>query len=1097
MNSDRPTSKAPALPAHGSASPDERRSHGTFNSNGDEWPMLAAAHRENSSSTSTSTSTSTSSNNNNNNNNRSPPAFASTPPFSSAMPSDYHRYAADTTDTDGAYLLGIAPAEMYMEDYEMINDEEGGEEDNDEDENEQRTLLHNLTDGRIEGQYGGYSEDLDDDDDDLRSEDIPSSYIPSSSEDDDPVVCRNDGGRSGGNSIKRGGGISSTGGSSPVTRSGSMDVQPSNSRMRDDDSESEADPGMFETEILSASSLTLQELQSSSEDQHLPTYDNVNREASGSCNPSRGLPDFTLPTTFRIMYLGQATEQDKQIMSKKVSESLAEAFSENPSFFSSPPPAPALASSLPVPQTGTQRLSNATAVSRHRASPRPDHKGAFKEKKHHILLLSLLPSSADGDATIDTCEDNGLSIIEADFTGDNLKMSEDYINRQLSDKKSTHGSKHPADDGFGGFVYPDETPNGIDLVIYFFAGDVIRELGASYQSDPEEEERIEDDMLLLWRLSKLDVPILVALSSVTTRKGVRVTDEHEDDAIFYTDTMVYPEDVRDDTLVPNGEVGEPVVQSATTTNPFIFSSPTPTPSLSLSGSARLANRRNEVIDLLIRYKVQCFNFTNPALERPSTTGEPNTDHLWNWNTPCPGRPANLVDHQVYTVPELVNMNKRSVYCDLRYVRGLGVRAERIRAEARRKNEEQNVAKRETLRKWICVLGIPAGTTIFAIIMLYLGMIIATSGTSGQWLQRGVTRHRDNEIHMPAADMGIRWSGDTDWAAQPTSLMENLRQRETQQRETQQRETQQRETQQRGTQERDTSEQSSQPMILGKIEPGWKILNAKSKHTIIVSTYERDSTPRTTGGEALKVVVSGGKQGGTNLRVVDRGDGKYIVHVDPIVHAGAEITIWLAGIQIEGSPVLVPKPFREIIAVKTRQLVTVTSEMRSETKEPSKVVTTDGEEKKKEEAKEKKKKTESTVAVMMKTTSPATKETAEAKATVMPVMAEIVVHKAADYWEKFAHELEWAYVTVREEAIRGWDRVRVTTGDKKTEGNVAERLREARNRALEKVRLVTTRARARSVKIVKNVKAWVEVMQGLAVEWAQEVYGVVVETIGWE
>lgn len=1081
MNSDRPTSKAPA-PASGSVSPDERRSHGTFDNTGGEWPMLAAAHREHSSTTTSSSSS------NNNTNNITPPALASTSsPFSFAMPSDYHQYVADITDPDSAYLSGTAPAEMYVEDYEMINDEdeedEGDErEEEEDDEQEQRTLMHNLAVGRVEGQYGGYSEDLDDDDDDLRSEDIPSSYVPSSSEDDDPVGRRSDGGRS----IKRGG-ISNTGGSSPVvTRTGSMDVQPSSSRIRDndgapDDSESEAEPGMLETEVLDASSFTLQELQSSGEDQRLPPTnndDNVNREASGS-NPPKALPHFTLPTTFRIMYLGQATEQDKQIMFKKVSESLAEAFSENPSFFSSPSPAPAPApapSSLPVPPT-------ATGAPRHRASPRPDPTGAFKEKKHHILLLSLLPSSADGDATIDTCEDNGLSIIEADFTGDNLKMGEDYINRLLSDKKSTLGNKHPADDGFGGFVYPDETPNGIDLVVYFFAGDVIRELGASYQSDPEEEERIEDDMLLLWRLSKLDVPILVALSSVTTRKGVCVTDEHEDDAIFYTDTMVYPEDVRDDTPVPNGEVGGPVAQGAI--NPFVFSSPTSTSSLLLSDSARLANRRNEVIDLLIRYKVQCFNFTNSALERPSNTGEPEADYLWNWNTPCPGRPANLVEHQVYTVAELASMDKRSVYCDLRYVRGLGIRAERIRAEARRKNEEQNVAKSESLRKWVRVLGVPVGTTIFAIIMLYLGMIIATSG---QWQQKGVARHHDNKIHMATADVGIHWPDDVDWAAQPTSLMEKLRQRETLQRE----------MQQHRTQERDASKQSSQLVILGKIEPGWKTLNAKSEHTIIVSTYERDGTPRTTGGETLKVVVSGCKQRETDPRVVDRGDGKYIVHIDPIVYAGAEIAIWLGGIQIEGSPVFVPKLVREVVAAKTRQLATVAPETRSETKEAGGVVTIGGGEKKKE-AKEKKK-TESTVTKVKEAASPVTKEemkTVEVKATVVPAMRENVVHKVTEYWDKVAHKLEWAYGVVREEASRGWDRVRVTTGGKKTEGNFAEHLREAKNGALERARLVTMRARARSVKIVMNVKLWVELMQGLAIEWAQEVRSVVVEAIGWE
>ncbi|RUO97040.1 hypothetical protein BC936DRAFT_141078 [Jimgerdemannia flammicorona] len=966
MYFDRPTPTGQAQESASSTSEDSRRSHTTHNV-GDEWPnTTAASHAYDG--------------------NNISPGTAPPLPFTFAMPSDSDSNPTVRTPFPAVGLTVYGDL-GDCDDFELIEDENHHEQERTAQPldlpigvfGNHFAIRDNDGDDSDEDGSDEVNEDDDDDDDDLHSDDIPSSYIPSSDEDEITEHANGSSGQSG-SSVKsdRRGTMDST-----ATGSGSMEAQPSSSRVHPYGSysipvfSSSELPPMFDpdSEPDVRPSQTQQQQRPSSPPQVLP-----NDNAGGG--PHMDHPYFTLPNALRVMYLGQATEQDRQIIFNKLSEGLAEAFAENASFFGpgGVPRRQTTAAALPAPRPSSPPPGPST--------------GTFKEKKHHILLLSLLPASADGDTTIDTCEDNGLSIIEADFTGDSrssLEMGKNYANRQLADKIRVRGDDKDQlrDARFGGFVYPDETPNGIDLVIYFFAGDVIRELGASQNLDREEEERIEDDMMLLWRLSRLDVPVLIVLSSVTTRKGVRVTGESDDDAIFYTDTMVYPEDALDEDQGPSANGSE------TSSSP-----------VALTGSARLANRRKEVVDLLTRYNIRCLNLTNPTLERPlSLSISKDESYLWNWQTPYPGRPANLIDHQVYTIPELSALDKHSIYCDLRYIRGLGVRAERIRAEDRKKAEEQVTrAIRTRKRRVLAIAGI---AFVITTALLYLCILVLMGSPANVWSirQRIPTRHRLSQtptdpsiIACPPSDSACDIGTEETWSVRPTSLLEKLSERK----------------------DKKLSGENHQPTVIARTDHESHDVEQDGRHSFAVMVPLK-----------TKYVIAEPK-----AKFEDS--------------AADRVTMSTEGAVLETSSA---------------------SEMEKHT----------------------------TVGQTIPTVTPVS--TTERVADAAVACYDSTVHVAQSVGGRVVFEVERAWCVVREEGKRAWEKVRdAAVEEKKMEGEPvrdagdAETIVSEPDDAVTRIRKhvvrITTRARARSVYIVKNVKLWARVMQELAGEWVRDTWGVV-------
>ncbi|KAI9311841.1 hypothetical protein BX666DRAFT_899433 [Dichotomocladium elegans] len=214
-------------------------------------------------------------------------------------------------------------------------------------------------------------------------------------------------------------------------------------------------------------------------------------EALESCHDDHGADNnLVVPTYIRVMYMGAASAKDKRLLFRKLSKALAFLFNhdDSSSLFRNP--------------------------------------NVFKERKHHILLMSLLPEDGDDDI-VETCEDNGLSIIEADFTWSTGSLDRDdklnamishYLWLQCEDPwitataatDSPFRSSPPSAEGFDGFIYPEKSMNGVDLCVYFYDGSIL---------NPDEDARVEEDLAVLWLLKRLAIPIIPILSG--GRRGNR------------------------------------------------------------------------------------------------------------------------------------------------------------------------------------------------------------------------------------------------------------------------------------------------------------------------------------------------------------------------------------------------------------------------------------------------------------------------------------------------------------------------------------------------------------------------------------------------
>lgn len=112
----------------------------------------------------------------------------------------------------------------------------------------------------------------------------------------------------------------------------------------------------------------------------------------------------------------------------------------------------------------------------------------FKEIKHNVILLN---DEDEPDMISDTYEDSGVSLIEADFTWNSNAMNYAKEPEQLLLR---YASSYDTMDKEECFVYPESTPNGVDLCVYFYTGD--------------DHDQVEKDMVLLRALRKLGISVL-------------------------------------------------------------------------------------------------------------------------------------------------------------------------------------------------------------------------------------------------------------------------------------------------------------------------------------------------------------------------------------------------------------------------------------------------------------------------------------------------------------------------------------------------------------------------------------------------------------
>ncbi|ORY95709.1 hypothetical protein BCR43DRAFT_493464 [Syncephalastrum racemosum] len=171
----------------------------------------------------------------------------------------------------------------------------------------------------------------------------------------------------------------------------------------------------------------------------------------------------TPPALIRVVYMGTTSDTDRRLFFQKLSEGLSRILDKDP-------------------------LAEQAS-------------GMFRERKHHLLYLKR----ESDERQHMTCQDYGVSIIEADFSRRRGEHTDHplfmrYIWQQCESAREDHPglwkdltSQH--DDDY--FCYPEKTPNGIDLCVYFYDGDNAQ------------------DLSVLQCFKKLGVPILPILSMYT------------------------------------------------------------------------------------------------------------------------------------------------------------------------------------------------------------------------------------------------------------------------------------------------------------------------------------------------------------------------------------------------------------------------------------------------------------------------------------------------------------------------------------------------------------------------------------------------------
>ncbi|KAI8580172.1 hypothetical protein K450DRAFT_238499 [Umbelopsis ramanniana AG] len=422
---------------------------------------------------------------------------------------------------------------------------------------------------------------------------------------------------------------------------------------------------------------------------HFPMLDDES-ESEASDSSSLLLPDsVTLtstskatslspaPTIIRVLYMGSASENDKSNILRKLSEGLAEIFLQRP-----PDAKYDLKTQDDVSATDQRVFSGSTL----HTDP-----SLFKERKHNVLPLSTTARFAaddDNDSVdepIETYEDNGLAIIEADFTRSSEREFKnastdtiyDYVIQHMDTEQlhdSTETSSQRRSHRFEGYIYPDPTPDGVDLIVYFYSG---------LENDEERQNEIEDDMILLWKLRQLGIPVLPILSSLITTKRRKPVGG---------DISIHRDEPNHDTpiSVSSGSTGG---SSRRRTSPIRTNGRHHRWHDSHHSNADynqvMMENRTYLSNMFAEYRIQCLDVLNLEIGRPSfhrrQRGSPDNTHKEDWETsslmPAPW--------QILTVEQFASVDKKAVYEALKKSREMAVKRETVRdiIRAKRKSME--------------------------------------------------------------------------------------------------------------------------------------------------------------------------------------------------------------------------------------------------------------------------------------------------------------------------------------------------------------------------------------------------------------------------
>ncbi|KAI7864000.1 hypothetical protein BDF14DRAFT_1839206 [Spinellus fusiger] len=327
---------------------------------------------------------------------------------------------------------------------------------------------------------------------------------------------------------------------------------------------------------------------------------------------------FETLTLLRVLYMGSATSKEKQRIFHKLTDGLAQAMETHG----------------------------------RNASPH-----LFRERKYNLIM-----STEAGHKETDTraYEDSGVSMIEADYTW-HSPAAEAVADAYALNHSILSYVAHHCDDpvawistaplkAFDGFAYPEKTPNGIDLCVYFYNG------SAMDTNTDASMDQLQDEFRTLLRIKRLKVPILPILTAPET-------------SCFDFD---------------------------------FGSSSSPSYGNHKSGMA-LEERQRQLARLLSRFKIQSVNITSfetmehpsfqrhsrssphSVVERPFLSPSPSLNANYSWAISGATLPE---PYQILTVDQFVNIPQNVITELLTQTRHYAAQRQRTQDIIREKEQEQ-------------------------------------------------------------------------------------------------------------------------------------------------------------------------------------------------------------------------------------------------------------------------------------------------------------------------------------------------------------------------------------------------------------------------
>lgn len=555
------------------------------------------------------------------------------------------------------------------------------------------------------------------------------------------------------------------------------------------------------------------------------------------------------PTIIRVLYLGCATENDKAVFLKKLSEGLAEIFLQRqPEDLKTEEDI----SPLPKPVFSSPTVQASASI--------------FKERKFNVLPLSTTSRLFDqhGEDPVETYEDNGLAIIEADFTRSGNRTVDvasttntiyDYVIRridhQLSNTESATSSHHScSSQQFDGYVFPDETPDGVDLVVYFYSG---------LDNDEERQTDTEDEMILLWKLRQLGIPVLPMLSSLITSRKKKNNN---------VDVSVNRDEQANDLpiSVSSGSTGSGTRRRTSPIRTSGRHRPHDQHKSNADYNQIMMENRTYLSNTLAEYRIQCLDVLNLEIGRPSfhrrshrgssdthktangIAGDSNDVQTKDWETsslmPAPW--------QILTVEQFAGVDKRAVYEALKKSREMAVKRETVR-EIIRARQKPISGGEKTSQSSDAKSNMKRAQMKEAIIRCIIGVII------------------------PFVIMFVLLQGST------TSTLHL------------------------------SNSTTVGPPAMAKLHPMWSALDPSSKtHLFLVEVFDQHGRPSSLGPDGVKLKTFRlNKDGGEHTSdMAELGTGQYMIEVtspcyqDENTVAGMQVEITTnAGIQVQDSPVI--------------------------------------------------------------------------------------------------------------------------------------------------------------------------------------------------